>query len=62
MNAEHTDDGKYCDVSGKVKYPGRGSARRAVLILNRVRKGGSERLHPYRCPDCHAWHVGHGSR
>lgn len=47
----------YCDVTGKVCFAGRSTARRHVTHLTR-RVGLYGNLQPYPCKHCGAWHVG----
>lgn len=49
-----------CETTGKKKYPGLQSAKKAIKgIDGRGKKGSSGRMAAYRCKDCNYWHVGH---
>jgi hypothetical protein len=45
-----------CTATGKKAY---GSPELAARAARRVRRYTDDRLHPYRCPECRCWHLGH---
>lgn len=46
-------------TSGKIPYAAVGSAGRAAKI---ARRRSNDVILPYRCAECHAWHIGHTTR
>lgn len=50
----------YCAQTGKIRHRTRAAAGKQLSRL--VAAGGrdADRLHPYLCPHCRDWHVGHG--
>lgn len=55
------DDLPKCRRSGKFRHPDEASAL-AQLAMLKARKPVGPRMHPYRCPFCHDWHIGHDGR
>lgn len=45
-----------CEATGKVAFASPEDAARAC---REIRRRTDDRLHPYRCPACRRWHVGH---
>lgn len=46
----------------KEQHATRGAAEAQMRsILKRGLEKDSKRIHVYKCPDCHAWHVGHAT-
>lgn len=43
----------------KTTWPGKGEARNACSAILRASK---EKMHPFYCPDCVGWHIGHGTK
>lgn len=41
---------------GKASYPSKGAALETFRHVKR-RKGKTLGAKPYKCPDCHAWHL-----
>lgn len=39
----------------KVKFTSINRAKAAARLI----KGHGEHMHPYICPECHVWHLGH---
>ena len=62
MNERITDDDLRAhynaDGCPKVKYRNYRRARDACTAIRR--SPTNEHLHPYRCPVCQSWHIGHG--
>ncbi len=50
------DPARQCD--GKRRYERKADAKRAI----RSAEQSFGRMHPYRCPHCSVWHIGHDRR
>lgn len=48
------------DGSRKRSYPSQAAAEKDARKLNRKKRNDAP-ARPYLCPDCHRFHVGHGS-
>lgn len=47
----------YCPRTGKVGYTRHGASATILAMFGKKRKN-DDRLYPYRCRFCGAWHVG----